>query len=74
MRRYKSKTRKIELNDLAQKYLQSRNTLSDVALLVQRNEDLHNKCKLENERLRLKVNRLLKKITILRCKVKEKNE
>lgn len=76
MRRHKSKnksknkTRKIELDDLAQKYLQSRNTLSDVALLVQRNEDLHNKCKLENERLRLKVNRILKKITIL----KNKNE
>ena len=70
MRRHKSKnkTRKIESDDLNKKYLQSRNTLSDVALLVQRNEDLHNKCKLENERLRLKVNRILKKMTILKEK------
>tara|TARA_B110000037_G_C16962089_1_gene441422 strand:+ start:571 stop:822 length:252 start_codon:yes stop_codon:yes gene_type:complete len=76
MRRHKSKnkTRKIELDDLAQKYLQSRNTLSDVALLVQRNEDLHNKCKLENERLRLKVNRILRKITILKKKMNEQSK
>jgi hypothetical protein len=68
MRRHKSKnkTRNIDL--------QSRNTLSDVALLVQRNEDLHNKCKLENERLRSKVNRILKKITTLKKKMNEQSK
>ena len=76
MRRHKSKfkPRKVELNDLAQKYLQSRSTLSDVALLVQQNEDLHNKCKLENERLRLKVNRILKKLTVLKKKMNEQSK
>ncbi len=44
-------------------------TLSDIALLVQRNEDLHIKCKLENERLILKVNRLVRKINILKRKI-----
>ena len=68
MRRYKTKTQN------AQKYLQSSNTLSDIALLVQRNEDLHNKCKLENERLRVKVNRLLKKLTILKKKMNDQSK
>ena len=76
MNRHKSKnkTRKIELDDLSQKYLRRRNTLSDVALLVQRNEDLHNECKLENKRLRLKVNSILKKITILKKKMNEQSK
>lgn len=42
------------------------NRLSDIALLVQRNEDRYNECKLENERLKLKVNRLLQKIKMLK--------
>ena len=59
------------LKDIDEKYAQRSNFFSDIALLVQRNEDLHNKCKLENERLRLKVNRLLKKIHVLK---KKKND
>jgi len=61
MKRYRKEARKTELE-------QQRNTLSDVALLVQRNEDLHNKCILENERLKLKVNRLLRKLRKLNGK------
>lgn len=56
------------------RYHQNRTILSDVALLVQRNEDLHNKCKFENERLSLKVNRLLKKIIILKKKIEVQNK
>tara|TARA_Y100000389_G_scaffold202247_1_gene247001 strand:+ start:795 stop:1001 length:207 start_codon:yes stop_codon:yes gene_type:complete len=61
MRRYKNKSRKTGLH-------------SDIALLVQRNEDLHNKCRLENERLRLKVNRLLRKLNILKKKMNEQSK
>jgi hypothetical protein len=42
------------------------NKLSDIALLVQRNEDNYNECKVENERLKLKINRLLRKISMLK--------
>ena len=40
--------------------------LSDVALLVQSIEDRFNKCRLENERLKLKVNRLVRKVKMLK--------
>ena len=74
MNSYQKKLSKNEIGDLTQKYINNKNTLSDVALLVQRNEDLHNKCKSENERLRLKVNRLLKKINVLNKKIDAKNK
>ena len=67
-------TKKHDLDTLAEKYLSSRNSLSDVALLVQRNEYLHNKCKFENERLKLKVNRLLHKIQNLKKKINSQNK
>lgn len=74
MRRYTNKARKTDLDDLAQKYIKNSNTLSDVALLVQRNEHLHNKCRLENTRLRLKVNRLLNKLNVLKKKINRQSK
>ena len=71
---YKKKVRKHDLDTLAHRCIKNTNTLSDVALLVQRNEDLHNKCKFENERLILKVNRLLRKINMLKKKIATKNK
>lgn len=73
MKRNKTKKRD-DLDTLAERYLSSRNSLSDVALLVQKNEDLHNKCKFENERLKLKVNRLLRKINMLKKKIDSQNK
>lgn len=73
MKRNKTKKRD-DLDTLAERYLSSRNSLSDVALLVQKNEDLHNKCKFENERLKLKVNRLLRKMNMLKKKIYSQNK
>jgi hypothetical protein len=50
------------------------NKLSDIALLVQRNEDNYNECKVENERLKLKINRLLRKISILKKTIATNNQ
>jgi hypothetical protein len=50
------------------------NKLSDIALLVQRNEDRYNECKLENERLKLRVNRLLRKIKMMKKTIATNNQ
>ena len=62
------------MKSLEKKQKTQRAVFSDIALLVQRNEDLREECMIENERLKQKVNRLINMIKTLKKKCSNENQ